>query len=148
MKDILCILIVLGSITSRAQSEYSKYIAPDSSQHRFYVRHKDGGDEKIHYLGVVRKQNGDTSYFVFAVFLRVQAAIVMHGHSTVIFLNKKYKEVESYDVNLPENLPFRLKGHYLYFKYQDEVANKKKTFKFQIQGKLPEILCYSPTECT
>ena len=148
MKIILFILLVLFGITSRAQSEYSKYIVPDSAQHKFYVKHKDGGDAKIYYLGVIRKQNGDTSYFVFAVFKRVQAAIVMHGHSNVIFLDKKYKEIKDYDVTVPENLPYMLKGHYLYFKYQDEATNKKKIFKFQIPGKLSEIICYSPTECT
>lgn len=146
MKSVFLVLFICVGLMSDAQSKYSKYIVPDSASHNSYVKHKYG-DEKIQYLGVIRKSNKDTLYFAFSVFERVQAAMVMHGHSNIIFLDKKRREVKRYDVNLPENLPYKLSANCLYFKYKNETTSKKETYKFKIQAKLPDMVCYSPTEC-
>lgn len=93
---ILIILTILFAFRLIGQSEYSKYIVADSLKKTIYTKNKYG-DSKINYLGTIKNSKGDTLYYVFTNFSRVQAAIVMHGHSNIIYLNKKQKEVKSYD---------------------------------------------------
>jgi hypothetical protein len=71
----------------------------------------------------------------------------MHGHSNVIYLDKKLKEKKRYELGLPEELPYKLENNTLYFKYLDEKSNKKKIFKNNVGTELPEIICVEPTNC-
>jgi hypothetical protein len=146
MKTLILILFLSSTLIAFGQSNYSKYIVADSVGKTEFVKHKDG-DEKITYLGVIKKQNSDTLYYVIITFRRVQAAIVMHGHSDIIFLNRDYKEAKSYELGLPEELPYKLVNNVLYFKYVDEKTGKKAVFKNKIETVLPKMMCISPVEC-
>lgn len=148
MRSFLIILVGLSlSLNAFGQSEYSRYIVADSLKKTHVVKHKDGGDATINYLGVIKKSNGDTLYYVLTDFTRIQAAIVMHGHSTVIFLNKNLKKVKSYELSLPEELPYKLISNTLYFKYNDKTTNKKQVFKNKIGTTIPKMICVSPDSC-
>lgn len=143
---ILIILTILFTVRLLGQSEYSKYIVADSLKKTIYTKNKHG-DSKINYLGTIKNSKGDTLYYVFTNFSRLQAAIVMHGHSNIIYLNKKQKEVKSYDLGMPENLPYKLTNNTLYFKYVDEKTNKKQIFKNKVGTTLPTIMCWAPNMC-
>ena len=112
----ILIVIILFTCKLVGQSEYSKYIVADSLKKTQLVKNKTG-DKKINYLGVIKKANGDTLSYIVTVFSRVKAAVVMHGHSNIIYLNKKLKEIKNYDVGSPDHLPFKLKDNTLFFKY-------------------------------
>src|ERR1700739_30335 len=137
MKYVLILILFIYTYVAHGQSHYAKYIVPDSLRKTHVIKHKDGGSDKINYLGVIEKLNGDTLYYVFTLFGTVQAAVVMHGHSNIIFLNKKRKEVKSYDIGMPDELPYKLVDNTLYFKYVDEKTNKKQIFKNKVGAKLP-----------
>lgn len=143
---ILILLTILFSCKLFGQSEYTKYIVADSLNKTCFVKF-EGGDSKITYLGIIKNQKGDTLYYVFSDFTRIQAAIQMHGHSNIIFLNKKRAEVKKYDIGLPENLPFKLLNNVLYFKHIDENTKKKKTYKFVIGITLPKLICVDTNDC-
>lgn len=143
---ILIVAVILFTSKLSGQSEYSKYIVADSLKKTQLVKNKTG-DEKINYLGVIKKTNGDTLYYIVTVFSRVQAARVMHGHSNVIYIGKDLKEKKRYDIALPEELPYKLDNNTLYFKYLDEATNKKKIFKNKVGTTLPKIMCVGPDNC-
>ena len=140
------ILVVCLSINLFGQNEYSKYIVVDSLRKVHKVKNPHGY-EQINYLGPIKKSNGDTLYYVFGIFTGVQAAITIHGHSNIVYLNRKYKEVKSYDIGMPENLPYKLNNNTLYFKYVDETTKKKHIFKNKVGTILPKVMCVSPTSC-
>jgi hypothetical protein len=142
------ILIVTILLSSKlfGQSEYSKYIVVDSLKKTQIIKTKTG-DEKINYLGVIKKTNGDTLYYIVTVFSRVKAAQVMHGHSNIIYIGKDFKEKKRYDIGLPEELPYKLDNNTLYFKYLEETTNKKKIFKNKVGTALPKIMCVGPDNC-
>src|ERR1700749_1330518 len=119
-------ILLIGKMLG--QSDYAKYIAADSLRKIHKVKNSHGYQE-INYLGTINKPNNDTLYYVFGVYTAVQAAIQIHGHSNIIYLNKKLKEVKSYDVGMQESLPYKLIKNTLYFRYVDEKANKKQIFK-------------------
>jgi len=137
---------ILLSTKLFGQSDFGKYIVADSLKKTHRVKNQYGYQE-INYLGTIKKSTGDTLYFVFGVYSAVQAAIQIHGHSNIIYLNKKLKEIKSYDVGLPDQLPYKLNNNTLYFKYIDEKTNKKQIFKNKVGTTLPKIMCVSPTYC-
>lgn len=142
----ILILTILFAIKLVGQSEYSKYIVADSLKKAQLIKTKTG-DEKINYLGVIKKTTGDTLYYIVTVFSRVKAAQVMHGHSNIIYIGKDLKEKKRYDIGLPEELPYKLDNNTLYFKYVDETTNKKKIFKNKVGTTLPKIMCVGPDNC-
>lgn len=142
----ILIVIILFTCKLVGQSEYSKYIVADSLKKTQLVKTKTG-DEKINYLGVIKKANGDTLYYIVTVFSRVKAARVMHGHSNIIYIGKDLKEKTRYDIGLPEELPYKLDNNTLYFKYLDDATNKKKIFKNKVGTSPPKIMCVGPDNC-
>ena len=147
MKSYLLIVVVIFCTTQLVgQSEYSKYIVVDSLKKTHKIKNPHGYEE-INYLGTIKKSTGDTLYFVFGVYSAVKAAIQIHGHSNIIYLNKKFKEIKSYDVGLPDQLPYKLNNNTLYFKYLDATTNKKKIFKNKVGTSLPKLMCVGPDNC-
>jgi hypothetical protein len=142
----LIVIFLISTIKVSGQSDYAKYIVADSLKKTHVVKNKYG-DEKINYLGAIKKTNGDTLYYIVTVFSRVKAARVMHGHSNIIYLGRDFKEKKRYDVGLPEELPYKLKNNTLFFKYLDEESNKTKIFKNKVGTTLPKIMCVGPDLC-
>jgi hypothetical protein len=143
MKKTLIILIILFTTKLFGQSNYAKYIVVDSLKKTQLVKSSDR-EEKINYLGVIKKTNGDTLYYIFTVFTKIKYG---HGHSNIIYLNKKYNEVKNYDASIPEQLPYKLKDNTLYFKYVDEQTGKTQTFKNKVGTTPPTIMCIGPNNC-
>ena len=143
MTKVISILLILVTTKLFGQSEYAKYIVADSLKKTNKVKNHQGYEE-INYLGVIKKTSGDTLYYVFAVFGKVTGG---HGHSNIIYLNKKLKEIKSYDASVPEQLPYKLLNNILYFKYVDEKTNQKKVFKNKVGTTPPAIMCVGPENC-
>lgn len=147
-KKIQILILITISFTSYllGQSEYKKYIVANSSKKTHFIKTKSG-DSRITYLGTVRNRKGDTLYYVLSDFSRVKAAIQMHGHSNIIFLNNKKEEIKKFDVGLPENLPFKLLNNVLYFKHINDKTKKEKLYKFEISATLPKLICVDTNDC-
>jgi hypothetical protein len=143
MKKVIIVFTILFTVKLFGQSSYAKYIVVDSLKKVQVVNYKDR-EEKINYLGVIKKTNGDTLYYVFTVITRVKGG---HGHANIIYLNKKYNEIKNYDASIPEQLPYKLKDNTLYFKYTDEQTGKTQTFKNKVGTTPPTIMCIGPDNC-
>lgn len=96
------------------------------------------------FLGTIKDNQGHIKYYVVKEFLRIQAAIVYHGHSSILFFNDKKKLVKEAILNLPEELPFKLVSNFLYFKYLENGSTR--IFKEKIEP-LPEMICVQPNLC-
>lgn len=94
------------------------------------------------YLGKIQTKSEGTKYFVIREFYRVQAAIVYHGHSRLIFCDSNKKYIAHYRVDMPDQLPFKLKQNVFYFNYKDNGISTKS--KFEIYDTLPEFMCLRP----
>lgn len=77
-----------------------------------------GGDRFTTYLGKINID--ESTYYVCNLFRRVQAAIVLHGHSSLYFLDEACEVVAKYSISFPDELPkriinnkleFEIKGH-------------------------------------
>ena len=127
-------------------SKQKQKIVVDSLKKTHKIKNPHGYKE-VNYLGTIKKSTGDTLYYVFGIYSAVQAAIQIHGHSNIIYLNKKLKEIKSYDVGLPDQLPYKLNNNTLYFKYIDEKTNKMKIFENKVGTTPPNIMCVGPDDC-
>jgi len=96
------------------------------------------------YLGYIKEKNGNVMYYVVKEFLRIQAAVVYHGHSRILFFNSQKQLVVESILSMPYELPFKLKDNRLYFNYTKD--SKKMTF-VQDVSILPRMLCVEPTSC-
>ncbi|HTB53138.1 MAG TPA: hypothetical protein VK718_10240 [Ferruginibacter sp.] len=109
------------------------------------VTKKSGKDiSQRTYIGTITDSMGISKYFVVKEFLKVQAAIVYHGNSRILFFDRKNKLVATYNLNLPCELPYKLYQNTLYFHYCDDI---NKINKVEISVKLPNILCVAPSRC-
>lgn len=95
------------------------------------------------YLGVIRNSNGQIKYYVVKEFLRIQAAIVFHGHSRILFFDKQKQLTKQSVLSSPDELPFKLKSNSLYFKYSDNKS--KKIFALNV-ATLPKMICVEPNK--
>ena len=129
------------------QPDYAKFVKADKVEKKQLISTSDGSSEEIIYLGEIKDKKGETIYYVLSVFRLVQAAIVKHGHSDVIFLDKDLKFRKRYELHLPEELPFKLNNNSLSFNYWDTDSKKKKIYSARIDNELPELLCVSPYAC-
>lgn len=94
------------------------------------------------YLGKIQIRSKGTSYFAVKEFYRVKAAIVYHGHSRLIFCDSNKKYIAQYRLNMPDQLPYKLKRNIFYFSYKDNGILTKS--EFEIYGELPEFMCLRP----
>ncbi|MEO6831223.1 MAG: hypothetical protein ABI378_03130 [Chitinophagaceae bacterium] len=147
MKAIkLIVVFVLNLICSRlgAQSNYSKYISTNSVGRTHYSKGKYG-DSRIIYLGAIKTLADDTVFYIFTEFARLQAANVTHGHSMIYYYGKNRREKKRFDVNMPYELPYKLKNNVLYFKYTE--TKQTKIFKNNVGTTIPKELCVEPGNC-
>lgn len=66
------------------------------------------------YLGSFKNADGDP-FHVVSQFYKVQCAIQKHGHSRLLLLDQLSNVVGWWDVGMPENLPFLLRGSVVVF---------------------------------
>ena len=94
------------------------------------------------YLGKIQGKSGRTKYFAIKEFYRVKAAIVYHGHSRLIFCDSNKKYIAQYRLDMPDQLPYKLKQNVFYFNYKDNGISTKS--KFEIYDTLPDFICLRP----
>jgi hypothetical protein len=147
LKMILIILTVtLYSEILYGQTDYANLVKADNVERKRVISTGDGSEEVI-YLGEIKAENGETIYHVLTVFRLVQAAIVKHGQSEIIFLDKDLKFRKHYELGLPDELPFKLNDNSLCFNYADNTYKERKIFRTRIEKELPKLLCVSPDTC-
>ena len=61
------------------------------------------------FLGTIKDEKGILNNYVVNKFLKVQAANLYHGNSSILFFNNEKKLVKEANLSLPEELPFKLK---------------------------------------
>jgi hypothetical protein len=127
-------------------SDYSKFIKHSWIGKITKEKTNDSSSE-ITYLGDITDSNGKTVYYVIKEFSTVQAAIVMHGHSNIIFLDTDKKIVRMYYLGTPDELPKSLKNNKLIFEYTDEKTKQKVIHQESIGKELPKMICVKPDDC-
>lgn len=145
LKVILTISIFALYSEVFGQRDYAKFVLAENIKRKQVVSMNDGSSEEIIYLGEVKDKDGEAIYHILSVFRLVQAAIVKHGHTEVVFLDRSLGLTKKYSLGLPEELPFRLKDNSLYFYYTEGKA--RKIFHMEISQQLPGLLCVSPNAC-
>jgi hypothetical protein len=123
--------------------DYSKFVSPNVRNKPQYITGKDFEDS-IFYLGSIMT-NDKQKFHIITSFLRVQAAIVKHGHSRIYFLDSSKKTARAYTEL--DNLPFKLKNNKLYFKYWPGESGKPKIHTVNLDEGPPEVLCIGPEGC-
>jgi hypothetical protein len=126
------------------QTEYSKYVATKLKNKEQIISGVEY-EENIKYLGRLKLKN-KKEYFVLTSFKTFKAAIVEHGQAKIIFLNEDKKIKRQYIVDMQGELPFKVAGNKLFFKYS-EYPNKEETIITKIDQDLPDMLCIGDYDC-
>ncbi|MEO6405872.1 MAG: hypothetical protein ABIY51_08455 [Ferruginibacter sp.] len=89
MKPIIIILFLSIFLKAKAQvSNYSKYLNDHLINKKQTIKTRD--DKKdIVYLGKIKDIDGKVKFYILSIYSEVQAAIEIHGHSNVIYLDNK-----------------------------------------------------------
>lgn len=126
----------------------SNFVQPSLINKKQIIKLKEYNDrEEITYLGTINDNRDVILYHVLTVFRTVQAAIVVHGHSNIIYLDKDKNIARQYEVGGPEDLPFKLEKNALYFHLPDSNKNHNKTYIFEVGTTLPKVICIAPNDC-
>ncbi len=104
-----------------------------------YHEKYEHGSEDVIYLGPITDDNGNTISYVLSIYNEVQAAIQIHGHSNVLFIDASKKLFKRFDTG---ELPIRLENNNLFFKYNDSLE-----YKNEIRFALPKYICIAPEDC-
>lgn len=129
--------------TSHYESKYAKYIVTKLKEKEQKIR-EENLEETIIYLGVVELSG--KLFYVLTSYREIQAALVVHGHSTIYILDSKKKIVREYELGQPEELPFRVENNSLYFHYIDSKTNERKIYINKIDKELPKLMCVEPDD--
>lgn len=104
------------------------------------------GRPEQHLLGRISDQRGRLRYYVWTEFYTVQAAQRPHGHSRLLFLSAQHVPVAQYAVDLPQELPYRLRRNTLYFQPRAG-CEPARTYSLQLGMRLPQRLCLGEGNC-
>lgn len=134
----------------KSDDDYAKFITLIKSNdiNQKQTIKTEYGKEEIVYLGPINDENGKIMSYILTLYGEVQAAIQIHGHSQVIFINPDLVQKKEYYLNMPEELPFKLEGNTLYFEYINEETGKENLFLNEIGTELPRFMCYAPNTCS
>lgn len=116
--------------------------AVDSYKYKMYVDSDKTGKEIISgdskeiqyfttYLGEIKFKNPSDNMHVIKQFFTVQAANSKHGHSELMFLDHQLKIKKTYDMEMPDRLPYKIQNNSLLFKLDD------KKYEVKIEKNLP-----------
>jgi hypothetical protein len=145
---LMLVLLVATQINSRAlqssteQTDYSLYVNSKFKLKTQIIRRTDY-EESVTYLGELKLEKGQI-FYVLTSFKKIQAAIVKHGVVNIYILDINKKLVREYRLNLPEELPFKVKNNSLYFHYAEANTLKLKIFINKIGPELPKLICVGP----
>ena len=143
--QILLLLLIIFTTDGRAQiDDFGNILSSCIRNKTFFKRTSDIESERT-FLGFIRDDDKKVLYYVIKEFYTVQAAVVRHGHSRILFFGKNKRLASVYIVEGWDLLPYKLSGNCLFFRY-------KKDDKAMVQivkvGKiLPVPLCVKPNDC-
>jgi len=143
---IITILVTLFFNVNGQVNDYSKYIKDQLINKKQTAKTHDD-KEYIVYLGKIKSSNGKVLFYILAIYSEVQAAIQIHGHSSVLYLDKKKTIKKQFDLGLPEELPFELKNNTLYFHYFNHKTKKEELYANHVGTEIPKVLCVGPNNC-
>ena len=143
---IITILVFLYSYVNGQVNDYSKYINEELINKKQFVKKPDGKEEII-YLGTIKNSDGTDLFYILTIYREVQAAILIHGHSNVLYLDKEKVIKKQIELGLRGELPAKLKNNTLYFYYYNKKTKKKKLYTNHVGLEIPKFLCVSPEEC-
>ena len=149
MKSIIIIILITLFFEANGSgqvNDYSKYIKDQLINKKQTVKTHDD-KEDIVYLGKIKNYDGEVLFYVLAIYREVQAAIEIHGHSNVLYLDKKKVLKKQFDLGLPDDLPFKLKNNTLYFHYFNRKTKKTELFVNHVGTEIPKLLCVGPEDC-
>jgi hypothetical protein len=136
-----------GALSDMAISEqrdyFAKFVTPHQINRKQIVR-TNGVEDEIILLGAIEDKRGHALYYLLTDFRKVQAAITVHGHPWIIYLDANKKFVKQYDVGSPEELPFKLKKNALYFYYINTETKKKTVYVNNVGTSPPKLMCVGP----
>jgi hypothetical protein len=90
------------------------------------------------YLGTI--DLGENKYHVISQFYTIQAAIVKHGHSRIIFLDSNLKIKKIYNLSMPNELPIAITANELIF----NIDNKK--YNLNLGKGISSMICIPNNE--
>jgi hypothetical protein len=141
---LLCLILTIAAkghtqaLGNSLRTLQAKTIGKVVKQKRQY------GISKATYLGLIFDSTNKRKYWVIREFYTVQAAIVPHGHSRILFFDIHKKLIAEVVVNMPEELPVKIYKNALLFHYSEHGVKKK--FSFRMDNK-PGELCVEPASC-
>lgn len=147
MKAIIIIILVFLSFLANGQvNDYSRYVNDQLINKKQLVKTHDD-KEKIIYLGKIKNSEGKVLFYILAIYSEVQAALVIHGHSNVLYLGKDKVIKRQFELGIPDELPFKLENNILYFHYYNNKTKKKELYANHVGTEIPKLLCVGPDEC-
>jgi len=144
MKIILILLIGISNV--KPQGINFQFVSKMKINET--MKKRDNGKlETIKFLGNILDIGGKSLFKVVTVTSKTQASKIMHGQSQVVFLKTtSYSVAKTYNLSLPEELPFKLEKNTLFFNYKDE-SGKESVYTNKIGANLPKLLCVAPDDC-
>ena len=147
MKAIIILIFVFFYSNLNGQvRDYPKFINDKFLYKKQIVKTSDGKEEIV-YLGEIKDIDGNILFYILAIYSEVQAAILTHGHSNVLYLDKEKIIEKQFELDLSGELPFKLKNNTLYFHYYNKKTNKLEFYKNYVGIEIPKLLCVGPEEC-
>ena len=87
----------------------------------------------IKYLGEIKI--GKEKYFVLSKFTIIQLAISKRGRSVVLFLDKNKEVIKKYNLDMPDQLPYKIEKNKLVFYFDN------KDYTMQLEDSLLGVFC-------
>lgn len=143
---IITIFVLLYSTVYGQANDYSKYIKDHLINKKQFVKTPDSKEEII-YLGEIKNSDGKVLFYILTIYSEVQAAILFHGHSNVLYLDKEKVVKKQFELGMRDELPAKLKNNTLYFYYYNKESKGKKLYTNHVGIEIPKLLCVSPNEC-
>ena len=87
----------------------------------------------IKYLGEIKISK--EKYFVLSKFTIIQLAISKRGRSVVLFLDKNKEVIKKYNLDMPDQLPYKIEKNKLVFYFDN------KDYTMQLEDSLLGVFC-------
>lgn len=100
-----CIFVTLFCNAKGQDTDYSKYIN-DRLINKKQIVKTPGVKEEIVYLGKIKNSKGQVKFYILSLFTEVQAAIALHGHSNVLYLDNAKILKKQFELGTSDDLPF------------------------------------------
>ena len=147
MKTAITLILSSLILTANGQvADYSKFINDKLINKQQTVKTPED-KEYIVYLGKIKDNKGKILFYIISIYSEVQAAIEIHVHSKVLYLDSNKKFKKEFELETSDKLPFKLENNCLYFHSFNSKTNRKEFYVNHVGTKIPELLCVTPDDC-